>query len=63
VGEGSWHRNDTHHPPSLHFIVAGLLAALLVGREAVNFSVVQGMIALLVLVASIAAFAFWRRKS
>lgn len=46
----------------LLFIAAGLLAALLVGREAVNFSVVQGMMALLIIVALVALFAFWRRQ-
>jgi hypothetical protein len=46
----------------LLLIAGGALAALLVERDAPSFAIVQGMMAVLVLVAVIASFAFWRRR-
>jgi hypothetical protein len=46
----------------LLLIAGGLLAALLVERDAPSFVVIQGAMGLLVLVSIVAAFAFWRRR-
>ena len=43
-------------------IVAGALAALFVARDAPNFAVVEGMIAVAIIAAVVAALAFTRRR-
>jgi hypothetical protein len=49
-------------PIRILLIVAGAIAALLVAREAPNFAVVQGMVAVVLIALVVIAIAFFRRK-
>jgi predicted signal transduction protein with EAL and GGDEF domain len=49
-------------PIRILLIVAGAIAALLVAREAPNFAVVQGMVAVVLVALVVIAIAFFRRK-
>jgi hypothetical protein len=49
-------------PIRILLVVAGAIAALLVAREAPNFAVVQGMVAVVLVALVVIAIAFFRRK-
>jgi hypothetical protein len=49
-------------PIRILLVVAGAIAALLVAREAPNFAVVQGMVAVVLIALLVIAIAFFRRK-
>jgi hypothetical protein len=49
-------------PIRILLIVAGAIAALLVAREAPNFAVVQGMVAIVLIALVVVAIALFRRK-
>ncbi|MGE5537136.1 MAG: hypothetical protein ACM30I_00850 [Gemmatimonas sp.] len=46
----------------LVLIVAGALTALVVARDALNFPILQGTIAILLIVAAVFAFAWLNRR-
>jgi hypothetical protein len=46
----------------LVLVAAGAIAALLVARDAENFTVVQGMVAVALIAAAVLALALFRRK-